>query len=250
MEPFRPKPVRLGKKFIVIQHPLRDFGASNVMNVRFRHGYAVVEEGSKAHRMLVRSPLMKGCRELPLDFLQKVRFFNTKTINRLFGKEVYHAYLDAIGINLDGTPKEEVEISGNVVVDSEEVGIQLEDAGECEIEGNVVDNTPAEPIKVADAEQLTKAVQEAAEKEEETVIELEAGTYEFGEEPLSLLEPAKEEPKSKVSVKEITLDEATVKEEKQAAPKKKKRKRGRPRKNAAKGGNDNGSSTKIQSEDA
>ena len=92
------------KKYIVIRHPLRFNGNINVNGIKFCAGCGVVEEGSKAHREILKLPMFKKAAILPLSFLKKVGF-KPKDIQLIFGYDIYYHFIEAIGLNSNLIPK-------------------------------------------------------------------------------------------------------------------------------------------------
>lgn len=102
------RPTKTDREYIVIRHPLGN-GLNNwLMGVKFCNGVGIVEKGSKVHRSLDKSPILKKRKEYGLEILPKYGF-RTKDIALIWGKDVYYHYLDAVGLNVDLTPKEKPE---------------------------------------------------------------------------------------------------------------------------------------------
>lgn len=128
---------KLDREYLVIRHPLRLTGNTWLMGIKFCNGVGIVEKGSKVHRSLNKSPILKKRKEYGLDYLPKLGF-RTKDISLIWGKDVYWHYLDSIGLNADLTRKEEIKEEPKVVAfepkDIEEIKEELREEFEDESE--------------------------------------------------------------------------------------------------------------------
>jgi hypothetical protein len=100
-------------EYVVIQHALRDMNG-NLVGVRFRGGYGVVQKGSKTYLKLKQLPLIKGQPEFPITHLRKLDFIiNEKQVNYIYGPAIYRAYVAALAPLLE----EEAEVRLEVAVE-------------------------------------------------------------------------------------------------------------------------------------
>lgn len=83
--------------YVVIKHPLRQFGNTSMFGVKFCAGIGVVVKDSKAYFQVTRSPLMKKYKEFPLSYL-KTAGFRTMDVRLVFGSDIYYHYLDTLKI--------------------------------------------------------------------------------------------------------------------------------------------------------
>lgn len=94
------------RDYIVLKHTLR--GVNYVVSgIRFRHGYAVVEKGSKTYLTLMKIPILKKAKEYPLTFLRKL-FFITRPIDvkLVYGADVYSKYMKLLNSELNQETQE------------------------------------------------------------------------------------------------------------------------------------------------
>lgn len=122
-------------KYVLLRHPLKVTGNVWVMGVKFCNGYGIVEKDSKVHKNIARSPLFKKRKEFGLEFLNKAGF-RVKDVLLIWGKDIYYHYLDAVGLNIDLTPKAgkiTEEISKNIeevkLEDPIEETVEIADSG-------------------------------------------------------------------------------------------------------------------------
>ena len=81
------------RDYVVIKHSIPNVN-SNVMGVRFRNSWAVVEKNSKLHHRLKKLPMLKNSREEPLSFLKKLTFINRPLdVKLIYGADVYAKYV-------------------------------------------------------------------------------------------------------------------------------------------------------------
>lgn len=84
------------KEYVVIKHRLSDFN-NNLLGIRFRGGYAVVEKGGKSYKAIKQLPFIKDQPEFPLIHLRDLKFITrTNDIKIIFGQDVYYQYLDQL----------------------------------------------------------------------------------------------------------------------------------------------------------
>jgi len=112
----------LDKDYILVKHPLNIGGNYFLMGVKFVNGIAVVERGSKVHKNLLRSPLLKNRKEFGLEWLVKFGF-RTKDVQMVFGKDIYYSYLKAI----EKEKTKQAEIDSIVKEAMEAIPTQLEE---------------------------------------------------------------------------------------------------------------------------
>jgi len=95
------------KEYIVVKHPLRDSSNTYYHGIKFTRGYAVVAKGSKSHTFIKSAPFLKHHKEFDLSYLKNI--FRLKEVKLIFGHDVYHHYLQSIGLNDNGSPTEKTE---------------------------------------------------------------------------------------------------------------------------------------------
>lgn len=84
------------REYIVIKHYLPGINGK-IQGVTFRGSYGVVEKGSKMHRQLIRMPVFKNAREMPLTQLGNLPFITrSRDIENVYGRDVYTRYIRAI----------------------------------------------------------------------------------------------------------------------------------------------------------
>jgi len=80
------------REFIVVKHKLPKI-ETTVMGVRYREGYAVVEKNSKTYKAL-KIMKMAVTKEFPITFLDTLGcVVNSRQIQYIWGKEIYHFFL-------------------------------------------------------------------------------------------------------------------------------------------------------------
>lgn len=95
------KSLERDNEFVVIKHALKDMNG-NLVGVRFRGGYAVVQKGSKTYNQLKMLPLVKNQPEFPLIHLRKLPFIvNAKQVELIYGPVVYREYLKVLHAEID-----------------------------------------------------------------------------------------------------------------------------------------------------
>ena len=93
------------KNYVVIRHGIPNVN-SQVMGVRFRDSWAVVEKDSKIYFRLRKLPMLKNPVERPLSFLKELSFINRPMdVKLIFGADVYAKY-----ITLDKKIKQKEEV--------------------------------------------------------------------------------------------------------------------------------------------
>lgn len=94
------------RDYIVLKHSLPV--NTKVMGVKFREGYAVVENQSKIYFQLKQIPLLKTAREYPLTFLKKLPFITRSAdVRTIYGQDVYRHYTDQLVKELEMAKIEE-----------------------------------------------------------------------------------------------------------------------------------------------
>ena len=88
------------RNYIVLKHTLR--GVNYIINgIKFRHGYAVIEKGSKTYNTLKRIPVLKAAQEFPLVFLRKLSFITRPLdVKLVYGADVFVQYLKVLEAEL------------------------------------------------------------------------------------------------------------------------------------------------------
>lgn len=93
------------KNYVVIRHGIPNVN-SQVMGIRFRDGWAVVEKDSKIYFRLRKLPMLKNPVERPLSFLKELPFITrAMDVKLIYGSDVYAKY-----VTLDKKIKEDEEV--------------------------------------------------------------------------------------------------------------------------------------------
>ena len=113
MSTWTTKALNRDRKYVVLKHPLKGVNYS-VQGVKFRHGFAVVEQDSKVHNMLKKMPILRNAEVLPLSFLTKLPFITRHIdIKIVYGQDVYRIFLQEAAqaqAAIDAAAKEEAEL--------------------------------------------------------------------------------------------------------------------------------------------
>lgn len=169
------KPASLRPEYVVVKHPLQTTGNAWIMGVKFCNGVAVVAKNSKEHNTLKRSLLFKKRREFGLDWLPKFGF-RTKDVSLIFGKDVFYAYLDAVGLGPDLKPlhKSEAEQQEELIVayEKEEVE-QIKEELKEELEEESVELDEPENVASEDEQEKSNETESIEEVQEEPEMTLE-----------------------------------------------------------------------------
>jgi len=142
------------KEYIVVKHPLRDSSNTYYHGIKFTRGYAVVAKGSKSHTFIKSAPFLKHHKEFDLSYLKNI--FRLKEVKLIFGHDVYHHYLQSIGLDNNGLPTETTEEKPQ-----EEQIVQEENL--------VTEATEAETVSEVPELVEDDSPQDVLEKEEETL---------------------------------------------------------------------------------
>jgi len=98
------RPSGRDRNYVVIKHGLRGIN-SQIHNVKFREGYAVVDKNSKTYFQLKKFPNLRNAKEFPLTYLRSLPFITrSRDIEMVYGKDVFLSYLEAV--SKDKTDKE------------------------------------------------------------------------------------------------------------------------------------------------
>jgi hypothetical protein len=89
--------------YVVLKHPLRQFGNMSIFGVKFCAGYGVVVKDSKEYFRITRSPVMRKYKEFPLAYLKTIGF-RTADVRLIFGSDIYYHFLDQVSL----LPKKEI----------------------------------------------------------------------------------------------------------------------------------------------
>jgi hypothetical protein len=103
------KSLNKNSNYILIKHNLPHVN-NNIMGVKFRDSFAVVDKDSKIYNQLKKVPILKNAQELPLDFLKKLPFITRSSdVKLVYGVDVYNAYIKSITKATKEEQKQKIE---------------------------------------------------------------------------------------------------------------------------------------------